>query len=302
MNFKITKEFKVGVWVVIVIALTYFGVNYLKGVNIFNPTNYYYLKFSHINGLVETNPVNVKGYKVGLVQKIIYDYDNPSNDVLVVLQVDDDLKIPVGTKAGLVSGLLGSPTIELYMDQNSTVFYQRGDTLPSYVDDGVVEALTAELMPRIQSIIPQLDSLLVSLQVIAQDKAIEKSLDNIQVITTNLKGTSYKLDNLMAKDVPAVLNNANSMMTKFDKVGDGLSKVDFQKTVNQLNSTLASVQGVTDKINKGEGSLGLLLNDKALYNNLNATVNSANDLLIDLKANPKRYVQFSLISKNKDKE
>lgn len=302
MNFKITKEFKVGVWVVIVIALTYFGVNYLKGVNIFNPTNYYYLKFSHINGLVETNPVNVKGYKVGLVQKIIYDYDNPSNDVLVVLQVDDDLKIPVGTKAGLVSGLLGSPTIELYMDQNSTVFYQRGDTLPSYVDDGVVEALTAELMPRIQSIIPQLDSLLVSLQVIAQDKAIEKSLDNIQVITTNLKGTSYKLDNLMAKDVPTVLNNANSMMTKFDKVGDGLSKVDFQKTVNQLNSTLASVQGVTDKINKGEGSLGLLLNDKALYNNLNATVNSANDLLIDLKANPKRYVQFSLISKNKEKE
>ncbi len=302
MNFKITKEFKVGVWVVIVIALTYFGVNYLKGVNIFNPTNYYYLKFSHINGLVETNPVNVKGYKVGLVQKIIYDYDNPSNDVVVVLQVDDDLKIPVGTKAGLVSGLLGSPTIELYMDQNSTVFYQRGDTLPSYVDDGVVEALTAELMPRIQSIIPQLDSLLVSLQVIAQDKAIEKSLDNIQVITTNLKGTSYKLDNLMAKDVPTVLNNANSMMTKFDKVGDGLSKVDFQKTVNQLNSTLASVQGVTDKINKGEGSLGLLLNDKALYNNLNATVNSANDLLIDLKANPKRYVQFSLISKNKDKE
>ena len=302
MNFKITKEFKVGVWVVIVIALTYFGVNYLKGVNIFNPTNYYYLKFSHINGLVETNPVNVKGYKVGLVQKIIYDYDNPSNDVVVVLQVDDDLKIPVGTKAGLVSGLLGSPTIELYMDQNSTVFYQRGDILPSYVDDGVVEALTAELMPRIQSIIPQLDSLLVSLQVIAQDKAIEKSLDNIQVITTNLKGTSYKLDNLMAKDVPTVLNNANSMMTKFDKVGDGLSKVDFQKTVNQLNSTLASVQGVTDKINKGEGSLGLLLNDKALYNNLNATVNSANDLLIDLKANPKRYVQFSLISKNKDKE
>ncbi len=301
MNFKITKEFKIGVWVVVVIALTYFGVNYLKGVNIFNPTNYYYLKFSHINGLVETNPVNVKGYKVGLVQKIVYDYNNPGNDVVVVLQVDDDLKIPVGTKAGLVTGLLGSPSIELYLDQNSTVFYQRGDTLPSYVDDGIVEALTGELMPRIQSIIPQLDSLLASLQVIAQDKAIEKSLDNIQVITTNLKGTSYKLDNLMAKDVPTVLNNANTMMTKFDKVGDGLSKVDFEKTVNQLNATLASVQGVTDKINKGEGSLGLLLNDKSLYNNLNTTVNSANDLLVDLKANPKRYVQFSLISKSKDK-
>ncbi len=303
MSFKITKEFKIGVWVVITIALTFFGVNYLKGINIFNPTNYYYLTFSHINGLVETNPVNIKGYKVGLVQKIIYDYKNPDADVVVVLSVDDDLQIPVGTRAGLVTGLLGSPTIELFIDQTAAgagVYYQRGDTIPSYVDDGVMEALSAELMPRIQSIIPQLDSLLASLQVIANDKAIEKSLANIQTITTNLKGTSYKLDNLMANEVPTMINNANSMMTKFDKVGDGLAKVDFDKTVKQLNSTLASVQGVTDKLNRGEGSLGLLLTNKDLYNNLNTTVGSANDLLLDLKANPKRYVQFSLINKNKE--
>ncbi len=303
MEFKITKEFKIGLWVVITIALTFFGVNYLKGINIFHPTNYYYLKFSHINGLVETNPVNIKGYKVGLVQEIIYDYDNPSSDVVVVLQVDDDLKIPVNTRAGLVSGLLGSPSIELYMDANSPAngYFQKGDTIPSYVDDGVMNAITAELMPRIQSIIPQLDSLMASLQLIAENKAIEKSLANIQVITTNLKGTTASFNKIMDQDVPELLGNANSVMKKFDKVGDGLSRVDFNKTVNQLNQTLASVQGVTDKLNRGEGSLGLLLNDKGLYNNINTTVGSANDLLVDLKANPKRYVHFSLVNRDKEK-
>ena len=239
---------------------------------------------------------------MGLVQEIIYDYDNPSEKVVVVLQVDDDLKIPVGTRAGLVSSLLGSPSIELFMEPNpSTEYFKKGDTIPSYVDDGVMEALSTELMPRIQSIIPQLDSLMVSLQVIAKNKAIEKSLDNIQVITNNLKGTSVGLNKLVDKDVPQLLGNANSVMMKLDKVGDGLSRVDFNKTVNQLNQTLAGVQNVTDKLNRGEGTLGMLLTDKGMYNNLNTTIGSANDLLLDLKANPKRYVHFSLMGKDKDK-
>lgn len=303
MDFKITKEFKIGVLVIVTLALAFFGINYLKGINIFNPTNYYYLKLDHINGLVETNPVNIKGYKIGLVKEIIYDYENPAADVVIVLQVDDELKIPVGTRAALVSGLLGSPSVELfYPETGFDAFYSKGDTIPSYVDDGVMEALTNQLMPRIQSIIPELDSLLVSLHQITQNKAIDKSLANIEVITTNLKTTSYGLNKIMDKDVPVLLSNANSVMTKFDKIGDNISKVDFAKTVNQLNSTLASVQGVTDRLNSGEGSLGMLLNNKDLYVNLNNTVGSANNLLIDLKANPSRYVHFSLIGRKEKKE
>ena len=102
MKFKLSKEFQIGILVIVTIAITFFGVNYLKGINIFNPTNYYYLKFDRINGLVETNPVNVKGYKVGLVQEIVYDYENPNQDIVVVLQLDDDLRVPEGTKAALV--------------------------------------------------------------------------------------------------------------------------------------------------------------------------------------------------------
>ena len=303
MDMKISKEFKIGFWVIVTIAVTFFGVNYLKGINIFNPTNYYFLKFDRINGLVETNDVNIKGYKVGLVKKIIYDYEHPDAPVTVVLQVDDDLRIPVGTRAGLVSGLLGSPKIELFIDPMSTTseYYQKGDTIPSYIDNGIMDALSTELMPRIQSIIPQLDTLMVSLQVIAQNNAIEKSLSNIEVITTNLKGTSVSLNKLVDNDVPQLIGNANSMMAKFDKVGDNLSTVDFNKTMTELTQTLASVHSVADKVNKGNGTLGLLLNDSELYNKLGTTVTSANDLLLDLKANPNRYVHFSLVNKNKEK-
>lgn len=297
MNFKISKELQIGIWVIVTLAVTFFGVNYLKGKNIFNPTNYYYLKFSHINGLVETNDVTVKGYKVGLVQRIIYDYDNPNADVVVMLQVDDDLKIPVGSKAALVSALIGSPSIELRMGPSSSEIYQRGDTIPSYVDDGIMNSITEEVMPRIQTIIPQLDSLIISLHAIAENKTIENSLENLNTITKNLSKTSVGINRIVDKDVPQLCNNFNNVMGNLNKVSSNLSGVDFRGTVNNLNKTLVGVQGITDKLNNGSGSLGLLLTNKDLYNNLNTTINSANELVVDIREHPKRYINVSVFGR-----
>jgi phospholipid/cholesterol/gamma-HCH transport system substrate-binding protein len=299
MNFKISKEFQIGVLVIVTIAITFFGINYLKGINIFNPTNYYYLKYDRINGLVETNPVNVKGYKVGLVQEIIYDYENPNKDIIVVLQLDEELRIPVGTKAALVSGLMGGATIELMLNESSS-YYERGDTIPGYIDDGIMTALTSEVMPRIQTIIPQLDSLIVSLNEIAENKTIESSLANINEMTGNLKKASVGINRIVDKDVPELCTNMNSVLSDFSKVSGNLSKVDFDKTVTQLNTTLSGVQTMVDRVNRGEGTLGLLMKDSGLYNNLNTTVSSANELLVDLKANPKRYVHFSVFGGKKE--
>ncbi|MCQ2224913.1 MAG: MlaD family protein [Paludibacteraceae bacterium] len=297
MNFKISKELQIGIWVIVTLAVTFFGVNYLKGKNIFNPTNYYYLKFSHINGLVETNDVTVKGYKVGLVQRIIYDYDNPNADVVVMLQVDDDLKIPVGSKAALVSALIGSPSIELRMGPSSSEIYQRGDTIPSYVDDGIMNSITEEVMPRIQTIIPQLDSLIISLHAIAENKTIENSLENLNTITKNLSKASVGINRIVDKDVPQLCNNFNNVMGNLNKVSSNLSGVDFRGTVNNLNKTLVGVQGITDKLNNGSGSLGLLLTNKDLYNNLNTTINSANELVVDIREHPKRYINVSVFGR-----
>ena len=300
MNFKISKEFQIGLLVVITIAVTFFGVNYLKGINIFNPTNYYYLSLERINGLVETNDVTIKGYKVGLVKKIIYDYDNPASNVLVVLQVDDDLKIPVGSKAALVSSLIGAPSIELRLETSNTQIYKRGDTIPSYIDEGIMNSLTEEVMPRIQTIIPQLDSLILSLHAIAENKTIESSLENINAITKNLNRASVGINKVVDKDIPLLCGNINGVMGNLDKVSTNLSAVDFRGTFSQLNKTLLGVQGVTDKLNNGTGTLGLLLTKRDFYDNLNTTVGSANDLLVDLKAQPKRYINVSVFGRKNE--
>lgn len=300
MNFKISKELQIGIWVIATLAVTFFGVNYLKGINIFNPTNYYYLKFSRINGLVETNDVTIRGYKVGLVKEIIYDYEHPESDVLVILQVDDDLKIPVGSKGALVTALIGAPSIELRLNTENSEMYKRGDTIPSYIDDGIMSSLTEEVMPRIQTIIPQLDSLIMSLHAIAENKTIETSLENINSITKNLNKASVGINKIVDRDVPELCRNINGVMGNFDKVSANLSGVDFRATVNQLNNTLVSIRGVTDKMNNGTGTLGLLLTNKELYNNLNTTVGSANELVVDIKEHPKRYINVSVFGKKNE--
>ena len=314
MKIKFSREFQIGVLVIVTIAILYFGINYLKGVNIFNPTNYYYAKFDRVEGLVASSPVTVKGYKIGLVKSINYNYDDPKDGVIVVLQVDDQLRIPVGSKAVLRSELMGGANISLSLGGDSLMsesdslklklgvkFLTKGDTIPTRIDDGILSAIKEEIVPRVQNIVPQLDSLTHSLRMITESNSIEKSLGNIQRLTANLESTSISLDAMMKKDVPVILKNVNAITTDFSKISQNLSRIDFYTTMQGVNHTLANLQMVSDKINNGEGSIGLLINDKSLYNNLNSTMESANKLLIDLKANPKRYVHLSVFGKSDKK-
>ena len=303
MNIKFSKELQIGVLVIVTIAILYFGINYLKGINIFNPTNYYYAKFEQVNGLVASSPVTIRGYKVGLVKSINYNYNDHEDGVVVVLQVDDELKIPVGSKAVLQTELLGGASISLELQSDVPgLHFKKGDTIPSVINGGIMDAVTAEIMPRIQSIVPQLDSLVASLREITGNKSIEKSLENVQRTTANLESSSIALNKMMRNDVPGILKNVNIITTDFAKVSQNLSQVDFNATMQSLNHTLSNLQMVSDKVNKGEGSIGLLINDKSLYNNLNNTMESANNLLLDLKSHPKRYVHFSLFGKSEDKK
>ncbi len=286
MKIKFSRELQIGILVIATIAILYFGVNYLKGINIFNPTNYYYVKLKQVNGLVASNPVTVKGYKIGLIKSINYNYDNHEDDIVVVLQVDDQLKVPVGSKAILQTELLGGASISLDLQSDvQGIYYKKGDFIPAVVDGGIMEAVTAEIMPRVQSIIPQLDSLIISLRMITENNSIEKSLGNIQRMTANLESSSVSLNSMMKNDIPVILKNVNTITTDFSKVSQNMSQVDFNATMKSLNYT----------------SIGLLINDKSLYNNLNNTMESANNLLIDLKSNPKRYVHFSLFGKSDKK-
>lgn len=300
---KISKEFQIGALVVATVAVLFFGVNYLKGVNVFNPSNYYYAKFDRVNGLLESSSVTVQGVKLGVVKSINYNFNAVSDGVVVELMVDDDLKVPVGSMAVLTCGLLGGADVSISMKQTYPgQFYNPGDTIPAILDEGPMSAVTERVMPRIQAIIPQLDSLIYSLRMITEDNSIQKTLGNIDRLTANLEHASVSLNNMMSKDVPVILGNVNTITTDFSKVSTNLSRIDFSSTMNKMDATLSNLKLITDKVNSGDGTVGLLLNDRSLYDNLNSTAGSANNLLVDLKANPRRYVHFSMFGKSDKKE
>lgn len=300
---KISKEFQIGALVVATVAVLFFGVNYLKGVNVFNPSNYYYAKFDRVNGLLESSSVTVQGVKLGVVKSINYNFNAVSDGVVVELMVDDDLKVPVGSMAVLTCGLLGGADVSISMKQTYPgQFYNPGDTIPAILDEGPMSAVTEQVMPRIQAIIPQLDSLIYSLRMITEDNSIQKTLGNINRLTANLEHASVSLNNMMSKDVPVILGNVNTITTDFSKVSTNLSRIDFSSTMNKMDATLSNLKLITDKVNSSDGTVGLLLNDRSLYDNLNSTAGSANNLLVDLKANPRRYVHFSMFGKSDKKE
>lgn len=300
---KISKEFQIGALVVATVAVLFFGVNYLKGVNVFNPSNYYYAKFDRVNGLLESSSVTVQGVKLGVVKSINYNFNDVSDGVVVELMVDDELRVPVGSMAVLTSGLLGGADVSLSMRQSYPgQFYKPGDTIPAVLDEGPMTAVTQEVMPRIQSIIPQLDSLIYSLRMITGDNSIPKTLANLSRMTANLEQTSLTLNRMMTSDVPVILSNVNTITTDFTKVSTNLSRIDFATTMGKVDATLANLKTITDKVNSGDGTVGLLLNDRSLYDNLANTAGNANNLLVDLKANPKRYVHFSMFGKSDKKD
>lgn len=300
---KISKEFQIGALVVATVAVLFFGVNYLKGVNVFNPSNYYYAKFDRVNGLLESSSVTVQGVKLGVVKSINYNFNDVSDGVVVELMVDDELRVPVGSMAVLTSGLLGGADVSLSMRQSYPgQFYKPGDTIPAVLDEGPMTAVTQEVMPRIQSIIPQLDSLIYSLRMITGDNSIPKTLANLSRMTANLEQTSLTLNRMMTSDVPVILSNVNTITTDFTKVSTNLSRIDFATTMGKVDATLANLKTITDKVNSGDGTVGLLLNDRSLYDNLTNTAGNANNLLVDLKANPKRYVHFSMFGKSDKKD
>ena len=302
MRIKYWREFQIGILVIATIAILFFGINYLKGINIFNPTYYFYAKFDRIDGLVASNPIFSRGYKVGQVKSIDYNYEDPEAGVIIVLQVDDLLKVPTGSKVVLKKELLGDARLELELKSDGLgLFLEKGDTIPSQIDDGLMASVTQEIMPRIQGIIPQLDSLVYSLRLITEDKSIQLSLGNIQRLTSNLESASISINSIVKKEVPDILKNVNTITSDFSKVSQNLSQMDFQKTMHSLDYTLNNLQMVSDKMNTGEGTIGLLLNDATLYKNLSNATRSADELLLDLKINPKRYVHFSLIGKSEKK-
>lgn len=294
----ITKEVKIGIAGIAALCILVYGINYLKGIHMFKPASYFYVKFNNVNGLTKSSPVYADGFRVGIVRELYYDYDNPGN-VLAEIDVEPDLRIPKGSSAELAAEMLGGVRMNLLLANNPRERYQIGDTIPGNLNNGMMEKV-ANMVPQIEKMMPKLDSILTSLNAVLASPAIPATLQNVESLTANLASTSRQLQTLMEKDIPQLTGKLNTIGDNFIVMSDNLKQIDYAAAMQKVDSTLANVRSITEKLTNKDNTIGLLLNDPSLYNNLNATTANAASLLEDLQAHPKRYVHFSLFGK-KDK-
>lgn len=289
------KEIKIGIIGIIALALLFFGINYLKGVKMFQSTSSYYVEFTNINGLTTSSPVFANGYKVGIVRNISYQYQKLGY-VIVEVEMDKEMRIPKGSKGELVTEMLGTVKMNLLLNLQATEFHHPGDTLGGIVNNGLM-GVTETMVPKVEQLLPKMDSILSSLNQLLANPALEATLHNAEQITTNLNITTRELNKMMQNELPQITGNLITISDNMAHISSNLKDFDYASTLQSIDSTLNNLKLFTEKLNSKENTIGLLLNDTQLYNNLIQTTTSANNLLNDLKDHPKRYVHFSIFGK-----
>lgn len=307
---KITNETKVGILAAFSIAALIIGYNFLKGNSLFSSETLLYARYSHVDGLAISKPVLINGFQIGRVDKLVL---QPDGTILATLKIKGKYDIPKSTIARLEStDLLGSKAIVMALGTGRD-FAQDGDTLNSNVEKNLMETVQP-VQKKAELIIGKMDSILTSVNSILNpdfQKNVNKSFNSIAGTLASLEGTSKKVDGLVgteSKRIAAILANAesisgnlknnnekiNAILSNINKITDQVAAANFKQTIDNANKAVADLQGIVSKVNDGKGTLGLLVNDTKMYDNLNNASKNLDELIIDLKANPKRYVHFSV--------
>lgn len=299
------KNIIIAVTVLLSLAILVWGIEYLKGGNLFKPSNYYYVKFDNVDGLVEATPVTIKGFKVGQVRDITYDYE--TNKIMVMMSLDKDVKLPIGSKATIESSLMGSASMVLTLADNKK-YYDVGAEIEGGVSAGLMDKLTGDVVPQVDNMLPKVDSILGNVNALVGNPALRASITRLDAITGELAESSKQLTALMNnlnKNVPAVMGNVNvissnlsSTTGNLDEFTGTLKNMPIDSTLNNLNATITNLQKMSNqlnnKLNDKNSSLGLLMNDRKLYDDIDHTVSSLDSIFVDVKKNPKRYISIKL--------
>ena len=308
------KSVKVGVLSLLTIFLLYFGINFLKGINVMNNGRVFYAYYDNVSGLTEGNSVTVKGYKIGTITKINFDLEK-ENLLKVTLHVENGINIPLNTIAKIMStDLMGTKGISLSLGDTS-VMSVSGSELASSIESSLQDEVNAQILPlknKTEQLIGSIDSVMtVITSVLNKDarESLTKSLVSLDRTFSTLSETMLVVDKMVnenEKNISAIMTNFNSIssnlnasneeikniISNFSSISDSLAKAD-------ILSTLSSIDKITSKINNSEGSLGQLVNDKELYNNLKDASQELDELIADMKLHPERYLTFSILSTSK---
>ncbi len=322
---KISKEFKIGVIVVLGVAALVWGVAFLKGSDLLNRKYYLYAIYPRIDNLIPANPMLINGFKVGQVNSISLVENGPyKNQVIVKFVLTEEVNIPVKSIAKTVSSdLLGTKAVEVEFSNEKT-FVKNGDTLLSGSEENLREAVNKQIAPlqaKALSLIGSIDSAMTVVTMLLNPKTrdnIDRSFESVRKAILSLEQTAYKLDELVVSEKGKVSNimtnmndistnlnkneaKLNNIITNFSNLSDTLAKSQIRSAVANASATMKELNELMSRINRGEGTLGKLAKNDSLYNNLNSSAASLDRLLKDLENNPKRYVHFSIFGK-KDKK
>lgn len=291
----ISKEVKIGIAFVIAIFLLYYGISFLKGVNIFKSSHTYMVVFDDVSGLSQSTPVTLNGFQVGLVSSMELE-PGSANKVVVYVNMDKGVKVPKGSKMSLDVSMLGSATIIFESNPYTQDYYSSSDTIIGIKKKGMLDAAD-NMLPKIEQLVPKIDSILTGLQALVNSPALTQSLADVNQMTGNLAKSTNQLNSMMAtlnKDVPVISGNLNKMSIDLTGVSSQLSQMDIKSTFGSIDSTMKNLHQLSNRINSKEGSLGLLLNDRQLYDSLNSTIGNASLLLKDVRENPSRYINVKV--------
>lgn len=292
---KISKEVKIGIAFVIALFLLYFGISFLKGINIFKPSNSYIAAFNDVSGMLIADPITINGLKVGQVYDMELDPDN-KEQVLVRIEMTRGVKIPKGSKLALDAGMLGGTTLVLEVADNSQDFYNPGDLIEGYKKKGMMDAASS-IVPKIEQLLPKLDSILSGVNQLANNPSLASTLSNVDKISTEFVQSSKELNGLLAtmnRDLPAISQKLGNTVGNFEQLSGQVKGIDIVSTFNKLDSTMANVQHLSAGLASKESSIGLLLNDRQMYDSLNMTISNMSLLMKDLRENPSRYINVKV--------
>lgn len=291
---KYSRELKVGAFAILCVFLLFFGFNYLKGVNIFSSIHAYHGVYTDIHGLETQAPVYIKGYKVGQVDNIAYDFTRDSA-FTVDISIKRNINLPVGTRMALVSdGIMGGMAVELVLPVGQTDMLASGATLPTAYTPGLLDGLQESVITPLGNTLASLDTVIAQLKSQLDNDHIEHILASADGAVADLQTTSASLKRLMNNQVPSIVAKADTAMTDLQQVVADVRAADLKSTVASVDTAIANVNLLLTDIRSTDGTIGMLIGDNGLYRHIDSAVVSVDSLLVDLKANPKRYVHFSL--------
>ena len=293
-------EIKIGLTGVIALVALYLGINFLKGINLFSSSEKYYISFANTKGLTKSSAVYADGYKVGIVSDIKYDYNHPG-EVIVEINTEKGLRIPKGSSAQLDEALLGGCTLNMLLATNFREAYHPGDTIKGNDVNGLM-AQVGGMVPQLEEVVAKVDTLVATLNTLFSNPNLPLILQNAELVTENLNRSSEQLNTLLRTNIPQMTGTFTKAGENVEQLTGKMNQLDLQAMLDNVNQTISSVHEMMVQIQSPDGTLGKMMADPDLYNNLNHTVQSADSLVTDLKTHPKRYVHFSVFGKKEGKK